>query len=292
MKKVLQLLSLIIVAFVIHSCRDSDPATVYGWDNPEDISGPRIIKRVHSDNKTLESYQLNGSSLFKVERFVYDGSATEENQTVYVFYLGNRISKIEVTGTYAGSAVGGRHVLTPNYDNATGTMVSLMDDFYASGSVHTFHSISVFQYDAEGRIIQSFKKTAPVNPATPNVYVYGNTVMNLITHDGPNVTKIQSSDNIVNPTTGVVQSSVQHTYTYDNYDWRNNPYKRVSDNYLIMMSSLFPQMYSYMSDNNPAKLTVKKDADPAVVTQYQYKFDTHNYPTTDGFRNFSYQPAP
>ncbi len=286
MKRILQFFSLIIGLAVFNSCAESDPAAVYGFEDPNDISGPRMIRKVVGNTDFMEEYSLNNGKLFKVDRL-----AGFENQTIYLHYLGNRISKMEIIATVPSGPGTGRHVLIPNYDNTTGRMVSLMNDFYV-GNTHTNHSISIFNYDGAGRVINAYKKTAAVNPATPNVYVYPNTVTDAITYDGPNVAKVESSQNVVNINTGVITSSVKNTYEYVNYDWRNNPYLGISDNYIINIASVFPEMYAYMSDNNPAKMKFTSGPASMVETVYSYKFDTHNYPVTNGFRSFTYQPAP
>ncbi|QFG52213.1 hypothetical protein [Chryseobacterium sp.] len=291
MKRILQFFSLIIGLAVFNSCAESDPAAVYGFEDPNDISGPRMIRKVSDNNRTVEEYEPNNGKLFKVVRNAYTGTALQENQSIILYYLGNRISKMEIITTVPSGPGTGRHVLIPNYDNTTGRMVSLMNDFYV-GNTHTNHSISIFNYDGTGRVINAYKKTAAVNPATPNVYVYPNTVTDAITYDGPNVAKVESSKNVLDINTGVITSSVKNTYEYVNYDWRNNPYLGISDNYIINIASVFPEMYAYMSDNNPAKLKFTSGSAPMVETVYSYKFDTHNYPVTNGFRSFTYQPAP
>ena len=290
MKRILQFFSLIIGLAVFNSCAESDPAAVYGFEDPNDISGPRMIKNVLDNNRTVESYELDKGNLFRVLRNTFIGAAEQENQSIIVYYLGNRISKMEITGTIPGGSTGGKFVLIPNYDNTTGRMVSLMNDFYV-GNTHTNHSISIFNYDGTGRVINAYKKTAAVNPATPNVYVYPNTVADAITYDGPNVAKVESSKNVLDISTGVITSTVKNTYEYVNYDWRNNPYLGISDNYIINIANVLPEMYAYMSDNNPAKLKFTSGSAPMVETVYSYKFDTHNYPVTNGFRSFTYQPA-
>lgn len=290
MKRLLQFFSLIIGLAVFNSCAESDPAAVYGFEDPNDISGPRILRKAFADNSTLEDYSLNNGKLFKIDRVAQAG-ATVEDQTIYVYYLGNRISKMEMTGTIPGGTTGGKYVLVPNYDNATGKMVSLMNDFYV-GNTHTNHSISIFEYDGAGRVTKAYKKTAAVNPATPNIYVYPNTVTDAITYDGPNVAKVESSKNVLDISSGVILSTVKNTYEYVNYDWRNNPYLGISDNYIINIASIFPDMYSYMSDNNPAKMKFTSGSLPMVETVYSYKFDTHNYPVSNGTKSYTYQPAP
>ncbi|MBA5246857.1 hypothetical protein H1R16_08710 [Marnyiella aurantia] len=290
MKRLLQFFSLIIGLAVFNSCAESDPAAVYGFEDPNDISGPRILRKAFADNSTLEDYSLNNGKLFKIDRVAQAG-ATVENQTIYVYYLGNRISKMEMIGTVPGGTTGGKYVLIPNYDNATGRMVSLMNDFYV-GNTHTNHSISIFEYDGAGRVTKAYKKTAAVNPATPNIYVYPNTVTDAITYDGPNVAKVESSKNVLDISSGVILSTVKNTYEYVNYDWRNNPYLGISDNYIINIASIFPDMYSYMSDNNPAKMKFTSGSLPMVETVYSYKFDTHNYPVSNGTKSYTYQPAP
>lgn len=290
MKRLLQFFSLIIGLAVFNSCAESDPAAVYGFEDPNDISGPRILRKAFADNSTLEDYSLNNGKLFKIDRVAQAG-ATVEDQTIYVYYLGNRISKMEMIGTVPGGTTGGKYVLIPNYDNATGRMVSLMNDFYV-GNTHTNHSISIFEYDGAGRVTKAYKKTAAVNPATPNIYVYPNTVTDAITYDGPNVAKVESSKNVLDISSGVILSTVKNTYEYVNYDWRNNPYLGISDNYIINIASIFPDMYSYMSDNNPAKMKFTSGSLPMVETVYSYKFDTHNYPVSNGTKSYTYQPAP
>ena len=289
MKRLLQFFSLIIGLAVFNSCAESDPAAVYGFEDPNDISGPRILRKAFAGNSTLEDYSLNNGKLFKIDRVAQAG-ATVENQTIYVYYLGNRISKMEMIGTVPGGTTGGKYVLIPNYDNATGRMVSLMNDFYV-GNTHTNHSISIFEYDGAGRGTKAYKKTA-VNAATPNIYVYPNTVTDAITYDGPNVAKVESSKNVLDISSGVILSTVKNTYEYVNYDWRNNPYLGISDNYIINIASIFPDMYSYMSDNNPAKMKFTSGSLPMVETVYSYKFDTHNYPVSNGTKSYTYQPAP
>ena len=291
MKRILQFLSLCIGLIFLNSCAESDPAQVYGWDDPNDISGPRMVKKVMVNNQTVEQYAHNNGKLFKIDRFTYNGTAVEENQAIYVYYLGDKISKLEINGTVPGGATSGRSVLIPHYDNATGRMVSLMSDFYV-GNTHTNHAISIFNYDGAGRIINAYKKIASVNPATPNIYVYPDTVTDAITYDGVNVAKIESSKNVVDTTTGVILSSVKNTYEYSNFDWRNNPYLGIADNYLVSVSSVFPDMYAYMSDNNAGKLKFTAGTAAPVETNFTYKFDTHNYPVSDGFRSYLYQPAP
>src|SRR5690606_13321786 len=291
MKRLLQFFSLIIGLAVFNSCAESDPAAVYGFEDPNDISGPRMIKKVLNESGMLEHYEPNQGKLFKVTRNTYSGTAAQENQNIVLYYLGSRISKMEVIGTVPGGTTSGRYILIPNYDNTTGRMVSLMNDFYV-GTTHKNHSISIFQYDGAGRVTKAYKKTAAVNPATPNIYVYPNTVTDAITYDGPNVAKVESSKNVLDISSGVILSTVKNTYEYVNYDWRNNPYLGISDNYIINIASIFPDMYSYMSDNNPAKMKFTSGSLPMVETVYSYKFDTHNYPVSNGTKSYTYQPAP
>ncbi len=290
MKKILHLLSFLFVLVVV-SCRTNDPAQIFGWDDPEDISGPRMLKKVIVNNQTEEEYFPNSGNLFKVERKIYNSSSIQESQTIYLSYLGTKLSQVEVNGNIPGNtSSAGRAVLTPNYDVA-GKMVSLMNDYF-EGTVHKKHSITIYNYNAAGKMVNAYQKTATVNPSTPNVYVYPNITNDFITYDGSNVVKVESSKQVVNLQTGLIQSEVKTTFDYSGYDWRINPYTTIQDNYLTIMASVFPDMYANLSENNAGKLKLKVGTAAATETVYNYKFDTHNYPTTNGYRAFKYQPAP
>ncbi len=290
MKKFLQLFGLITGLLIFNSCSESDPANVYGWDDPNDISGPRMLKKVVTNGVDEEQYEINQGKLFQIKRSKYDGNTQIEQQTIYIFYLGNRISKIEVNGTYPGTTTIGRFDLIPNYQPSTGKLVSLMRDFYV-GSTHTEHAISIFVHDADGKLtgIQTQKTTDLAS--APN-YVYPNLRKDHLQFDGNNVTEIQSIDEVINVTTGVAESSDSTKYEYSNFDWRINPYTSIPENYLLIMGTLFPEMYARMSDNNAAKLKFKKGTDPVVETTFTYKYDTHNYITSNGFQKYFYQSKP
>jgi hypothetical protein len=51
-------------------------------------------------------------------------------------------------------------------------------------------------------------------------------------------------------------------------------------------------MYVYMSNNNAGKMKFTAGTATPVETNFTYKFDTHNYPVSNGFRSYLYQPAP
>jgi len=291
MKKFLQLFGLITGLLIFNSCSESDPANVYGWDDPNDISGPRILKKVVTNGVDEELYELNQGKLFQVKRNKYDGNTAVEQQTIYVFYLGNRISKIEVNGTYPGTTTSGRFDLTPNYNQTSGKIVSLMSDFY-TGTTHKKHAITTYVYDADGKLAGALTKTATIDPSSPTNYIYPDYRKDYLKFDGNNVTEIESIDEVVNVTTGVIESSESKKYEFSNYDWRMNPYTGISDNYLMIMATLFPEMYAHFSDNNAAKLKFTKGTDPVVETNFTYKYDTHNYITSNGFQKFLYQSKP
>lgn len=290
MKKVLSLFSILFILLAFNSCEKGDPAYIYGWDDPADISGPRMLSKVIANNQTVEEYTPNVGNLWRIVRNVYNGSSIQDHQTIYLTYLGNKLTQAEVNGNIPGNTNSGRAVLTPNY-NTAGRLVSLMNDYY-EGNNHKKHSITVYLYDNVGRVINAYQKTATVNPATPNVYVYPNIVNDVITYDGNNVAKVESNKMVIDPSTGLIQSEMKTTYTYSGFDWRINPYTTILDNYQIIISSIFPEMYVNLSDNNPGKLKLEVGSAAAVESTYSYSYDTHNYPTNNGFRKFTYQPAP
>lgn len=290
MKRLLQLLSIVLSIAFINSCKEPDPATVYGWDDPNDFSGPRMIKKVLANNQTVEEYAPNLGKLFKVNRTTYDGTAIKEYQNIYLFYLGSKITKIEVNGYITTDNITGTAVLIPNYD-ATGRMVSLMNDFYV-GSTHKKHSITVFNYDTSGKVINAYQKTASVNPATPNIYVYPDITNDIITYNGNNLEKVETTKMVVNTSSGIIQSSETVAREYSKFDSKINPYTTIPDNYIVSVSTLFTDMYAYLSENNPEKYVYTNATNVSTETLYTNKYDTHNFIINNGFRNFYYQPAP
>ena len=290
MKKILHLFGIVLLFFLAGSCSENNPAYIFGWDDPEDISGPRMLKNVIMNNQTEEAYFPNAGNLHRVERKIFNGNTAAGSQTVYLSFLGTKLSKVEVNGSIPGNTSSGKSVLTPNY-NESGKLVSLMNDYY-EGSIHKKHSVTVYNYNEAGKIIHAYQKTADVNPATPNIYVYPNVVIDAITYEGNNVTKVISSKQVINLQSGTIESDVKTTYEYSNFDWRKNPYTTIVDHYLVAMGSLYPEMYVQLSDNNAGKMKIKTGSEPATETIFNNIYDTHNYLKSNGFKAYKYQPAP
>lgn len=282
--------SLILGVMAWQSCADSNAREKFNLPDPSDFDGPRLISTVKTTGGTLVGqYILKNSYLTKVNRTIYEGTVNKGSQSIDIVYNGATITQLTVVGYLPGYGNALTAKVTPTYDPGTGRVTSIYTEFLEGTTLKAKESTAI-DYNGQGLPSRFFKLYS--TPGTnPSIFQNVRQTFDNITYDGANVAVVDELQNTLNATGAVTQSTTWKTI-YGNYDFRVNPYRTLPQTYKLLLSVLSPADFILYSQNNHQQKTEVLNFGTPVVTNYQYQYDTHDYPVRNQFQTFTYQLLP
>jgi hypothetical protein len=242
------------------------------------ITGPRILSKITSGNVNIEEYITNAG--FLSQAFIRD-VASSNTLTATITYSGDKISKIKYQDNVNPHVVDNLYTLTYDSGKLSGitmdqTVMSIMN-----------HSDFTVYYDANGqlyRIVEKKKLGSTTNYTHYMEYKF--------TFAANNVAKLDHTTMLMSGGNPDTSTATTTSYAYDNYDSKINPYKTLPKEYFIVTGTLFTVNFSWLSSNNPRKITLINPTGPPVSVPKGYLYDTQNYPVSDQDQAIKYVYKP
>lgn len=282
--------SLIIGVMALHSCADNNAREKFNLLDPSDFDGPRLISTVSTTSGAAAGqYTLKSGLLTKVTRNIYEGTVNKGAQTIDIVYNGATITQITVAGYLPGYGTLTTAKIKPTYDPGTGKITSIYTEFLDGANVKAKESTTI-DYNGQG-LPGRFYKLYSTPGTNPTVFQNVRQTYDNITYNNNNVEVVDELQNTMNATGAITQSTTLKT-TYGNYDFRINPYRSLPQTYKLLLSVLSPADLAFYSQNNYQQKTEVVNFGTPVVTNYQYQYDTHDYPVRNQFQTFTYQLLP
>ncbi|MGE4512953.1 MAG: hypothetical protein AB7E26_03935 [Chryseobacterium sp.] len=242
------------------------------------ITGPRILSKITSGNVNIEEYIT--SSGFLSQAFIRD-VASSNTLTATVTYSGDKISKIKYQDNVNPHVIDNLYTLTYTAGKLSGIT---MDQTIMSIPNHSDFTV---YYDANGQLARIVEMKKLAGNADYTHYLEYK-----FTFAAGNVAKLEYTTMLMNGSAPDTSTASTMSYAYDNYDSKINPYKTLPKEYFMVTGTLFPINSSWLSSNNPGKITLINPAGPGVSVPKGYLYDNQNYPVSDQSQAIKYVYKP
>lgn len=290
MRRISTFFSLILGVMAWQSCAE-DTRDKPELPNPSDFDGPRLISTVKTTSGTLiGQYTLKAGLLTKVSRTIYEGMMNKGAQSIDISYNGTTITQITVAGYLPGYAANWTAKIKPTYDPGTGQITSVYTEFLDGTTVKAKESTAV-EYDGQGMPKRLYKLYSTPSATNPTLFQNVRQTYDDITYTDGNLSVVDELQNTMN-STGAITASTTFKTTYGRYDFRVNPYRSLPQNYKLLLSVISPADLSFYSQNNAQQKSEVLNFGTPVVTNYQFQYDSHDYPVRDQFQTYTYQLVP
>ncbi len=273
MKRIQSIFGILATLLVIFSCVPNDPAAIYGLNsnnpnNPNSITGPRIITKIDSANITKTEYVSSNSGILQLVKQYNDAD------DVITYGNNQKISTITFN-----EQLPNKTKLSLYYDSTGRVTSSKQENFINNTTLHST-VISTLSYNSNNKLTSVVKKM--MFNLISNQFSHYTLVE--ITYNGENVTKIKDSNGlIVNGVMDPVDPNMITTYTISDFDNKINPMTTLPKEFLIGCGLAGSLAFAQLSYNNFLKTTIlpSPTMTPIIHQSSGLNYDPQNYPISD-----------